>query len=135
MHPWRFDSLPGFCPLSSGFGAIPLPEKKLIIRAMPVNQLTSLFRSGFETRGGGGIMTLEIIRDMLGWCIVINWILLAWWLLFFILAHDWMYRIHGKWFNLSVEKFDAIHYSGMAIFKTAIFVFNLVPYLALRIVG
>jgi hypothetical protein len=135
MHPWRFDSLPGFCPLSSGFGVIPLPDKKLIIRAMPVNQLTCLFRSGFETRGGGGIMTLEIIRDMLGWCIVINWILLAWWLLFFILAHDWMYRIHGKWFNLSVEKFDAIHYSGMAIFKTAIFVFNLVPYLALRIVG
>jgi len=80
-------------------------------------------------------MTLEIIRDALGWCIVINWILLAWWLLFFILAHDWMYRFHGKWFNLPVEKFDAIHYSGMAIFKTAIFVFNLVPYLALRIVG
>jgi hypothetical protein len=80
-------------------------------------------------------MTLEIIRDALGWCIFINWILLAWWLLFFILAHDWMYRIHGKWFNLSVEKFDAIHYGGMAIFKTVIFVFNLVPYLALRIVG
>jgi hypothetical protein len=80
-------------------------------------------------------MTLEIIRDALGWCIIINWILLAWWLLFFILAHDWMYRIHAKWFNLSVETFDAIHYGGMAIFKTAIFVFILVPYLALRIVG
>ncbi len=80
-------------------------------------------------------MTLEIIRDMLGWCIVINWIVLAWWLLFFIMAHDWMYRIHSKWFKISVETFDAIHYSGLAIFKTAILVFNLVPYLALRIVG
>ena len=80
-------------------------------------------------------MTLEIIRDMLGWCIVMNWIALAWWLIFFIMAHDWMYRIHGKWFNIPVEKFDAIHYSGMAIFKIAILVFNLVPYLALRIVG
>jgi len=80
-------------------------------------------------------MTLEIIRDMLGWCIVMNWIVLAWWLLFFIIAHDWMYRIHSKWFKIPVETFDAIHYGGMGIFKAAILVFNLVPYLALRIVG
>ena len=80
-------------------------------------------------------MTLEVIRDALAWCTVINWIALLWWLLFFILAHDWMYRFHTKWFKISVEKFDAIHYSGMAFFKVAIFLFNLVPYLALRIVG
>ena len=80
-------------------------------------------------------MTLEIIRDTLAWCTVINWIFLLWWLLFFIFAHDWMHRFHGKWFNLSVDKFDAIHYSGMALFKLGIILFNLVPYLALRIVG
>ena len=80
-------------------------------------------------------MTIEVIRSALAWCIVINWGLLLWWLLFFILAHDWTYRIHSKWFDLSVEKFDAIHYAGMALFKTGIILFNLVPYLALRIVG
>ena len=80
-------------------------------------------------------MTLEVIRDMLGWCTIINWIALLWWLLFFMLAHDWMYRFHGKWFKISVEKFDAIHYGGMVFYKLAIFLFNLVPYLALRIVG
>jgi hypothetical protein len=35
---------------------------------------------------------------------------------------------------LSIEKFDAIHYAGMAYFKIGIFLFHLVPYLALRIV-
>lgn len=80
-------------------------------------------------------MTIEVIRSALAWCIVINWGLLLWWFLFFILAHDWTYRIHSKWFDLSVEKFDAIHYAGMALFKTGIILFNLVPYLALRIVG
>jgi len=80
-------------------------------------------------------MTIEIICDVFAWCTVINWILLLWWLLFFIFAHDWMHRFHSKWFNLSVDKFDAIHYSGMALFKIGIFFFNLVPYLALRIVG
>ncbi len=36
---------------------------------------------------------------------------------------------------MSVEKFDGIHYSGMALFKTAIILFNLMPYLARRIMG
>ncbi|MFC1579677.1 DUF6868 family protein [Thermodesulfobacteriota bacterium] len=80
-------------------------------------------------------MTLEIVRSTLAWCAVINILLLILWFLFFALARDWVYRYHGKWFKLSDEKFDSIHYSGMALFKTAIWVFNLVPYFALRIVG
>jgi hypothetical protein len=80
-------------------------------------------------------MTLMTIRATLAWCLVINWVVLLWWLVFFVLAHDWMYRIHCKWFKLSVETFDAIHYAGMALFKTAIFLFVLAPYLALHIVG
>ena len=79
-------------------------------------------------------MTIETIRDVLGWCAVINLGLLLWWCLFFMLAHDWMYRIHGKWFKLPVEKFDAIHYSGMAFFKMCILLLNIAPYLAIRIV-
>jgi hypothetical protein len=80
-------------------------------------------------------MTVEIIRDVLAWCAVINVGLLLLWFLFFTLAHDWLYRIHGKWFKLSVERFDAFHYAGMAFFKVCIWLFNIVPYLAIRIVG
>ena len=47
----------------------------------------------------------------------------------------WLKILTSKWFKISVETFDAIHYSGMALFKTAVFLFNLAPYLALRIVG
>ena len=80
-------------------------------------------------------MTLEIIRDALGWCTVINFGLLLWWFLFFTFAHDRTYRMHSRWFNLSTDRFDTIHYAGIAIFKIGIFLFNLVPYLSLRIVG
>ncbi len=80
-------------------------------------------------------MTLELIRHVLGWCAVINLGLLLWWFLFVVLAHDWTYRVHSKWFRLTEEKFDTVHYSGMGIFKMLIFFFNLVPYFALRIVG
>ncbi len=80
-------------------------------------------------------MTVEIIRDVLAWCSVINIGLLLFWVLFLTLAHNFVYRIHGKWGKLSVESFDATHYAGMLFFKICIFLFNIVPYLALRIVG
>lgn len=80
-------------------------------------------------------MIVETIRDVLAWCSVINFALLLLWFVGFLLARDWLYRVHGKWFTLSVEKFDAIHYAGMAFFKICILLFNLVPYLAFRIVG
>ena len=80
-------------------------------------------------------MTLEAVRAILAWCTVIDLILFVWWFVFFALAHDWMYRLHGRWFKISVETFDTLHYAGMALFKMAILLFNLVPYLAMRIVG
>ena len=79
-------------------------------------------------------MSVEVIRETLAWSAVINYALLIVWFMFFSLAHDWLYRLHGKWFKLSAEHFDAIHYLSMAFFKLSIFLFFLVPYIALRIV-
>jgi Family of unknown function (DUF6868) len=80
-------------------------------------------------------MTIDIIRDVLAWCSVINVGLLLFWWLWFMLAHDFMYRFHGKWFKLSEERFDEINYTLIGIYKLGIILFNLVPYFALRIVG
>ena len=80
-------------------------------------------------------MAIETLRAVLGWCSIINMGLLLWWFLIIIVAHDWVYKFHSKWFKLSVERFDGIHYAGMAFFKIGIFVFNLVPFIALHIVG
>ena len=80
-------------------------------------------------------MELEAIRAFFAWCSVINIALLLWWAFFLLFAHDWTYRMHSKWFNISAERFDAIHYGAMAAFKLGVFVFNLVPYFALRIIG
>ena len=80
-------------------------------------------------------MTAELLRAVLGWSALINYAVLIWWFLVFLFARDWLYRLHGRWFKLSPERFDAIHYAAMAFYKLCIFVFNLVPYLALCIVG
>jgi len=79
-------------------------------------------------------MTLITIRSMLAWCTVINMGLLMGWFLIFFFAHDWIYRFHSKWYQIPQDRFDAIHYAGMAFFKILILMFNLVPYLALRII-
>ena len=78
-------------------------------------------------------MTLDITRKALVWCTVINYAILLVWFLFFVLAHDRMYQLHSRWFRLSVEQFDMLHYAGMSIFKIGILLFNLVPYIALHI--
>ena len=78
-------------------------------------------------------MTVEALRDMLAWCTVIDYIILLIWFFFIVFAHNWLYRIHSKWYKISREKFDEIHYAGMALFKIGILLFNLAPYLALRL--
>ena len=80
-------------------------------------------------------MSIETAREFLLWCTVINYGVLLWWFFVFRFAHGWIHRLHGRWFRLSVEQFDAIHYGGMAVYKVGVLLFNLVPLLALLIVA
>jgi hypothetical protein len=78
-------------------------------------------------------MNIEIVRRALLWCTVINYGILLVWFLFFMLAHDWMHPFHDRWFDLSVDQFDMLHYAGMSVYKIGIILLNLVPYIALHI--
>lgn len=80
-------------------------------------------------------MRIETAKDFLLWCLVINYGILLAWFLAFRLGRTWIFRLHSRWFQLSEERFDAIHYMGMAAYKIGIFLFNLAPYIALVIVG
>jgi hypothetical protein len=77
-------------------------------------------------------MAIDIVRKTLLWCAAINYGILLVWFLFFVLAHDWIYLFHSRWFHLSIDQFDMLHYAGMSIFKIGILLLNLVPYIALR---
>jgi hypothetical protein len=80
-------------------------------------------------------MDIKIVRKTLLWCAVINCGVLLWWGLYFTLAHDWMHRFAGAWFNVTVAQFDAINFAGILFYKIAIILFNVVPCIALYIVG
>jgi hypothetical protein len=80
-------------------------------------------------------MTLEVTRQFLLWCTVIDYGVLLVWFLVFVFAHDAIQKIHGRWFHFSGDQFDALHYGGMSLFKIGILLFNLVPLIALSILG
>ncbi len=80
------------------------------------------------------MMTIDILSAVLGWATVINMGIVTLWFLLIVYAHDWVYQLHSRWFTLSIERFDTIHYAGMAFYKISIYLFNLVPFLALQIV-
>ncbi len=77
---------------------------------------------------------MRVLRDVLLWCVIINFAILAAWSLLFLMPHEWVYPIWGRWFKLSAEQFDAISFAGIVLYKMGILIFNMVPYVALRIV-
>jgi hypothetical protein len=80
-------------------------------------------------------MSMEMARNALLWCAVLNFGLVVVWFWLYALAHEWLYRLWGRWFRLTAEQFDTINFAGIALYKVGILLFNLVPYVALRIVG
>ncbi|WP_180004726.1 MULTISPECIES: DUF6868 family protein [unclassified Acinetobacter] len=77
-------------------------------------------------------MNLSHLSDFLLYSLVINYLILIIWFVVFVFAKDWMKRLHGHWFKLSDQQFDAIHYGGMAVYKIGILLLNLTPYIALH---
>ena len=77
--------------------------------------------------------TALLIRVLL-WSLVVNYAVLIVWFVAFAVGRDAIQRLHGRWFRLSDNTFDAIHYGGMAFYKLAIVLFNLGPLIALWVV-
>ncbi|ASF44910.1 DUF6868 family protein [Methylovulum psychrotolerans] len=80
-------------------------------------------------------MTGNELATLLGYSAVINYSVLMVWFFCFKCAHAWLYRLHGRWFQLSVGQFDAVHYAGMALYKIGVLLLNITPYLALLLMG
>jgi hypothetical protein len=77
--------------------------------------------------------TSEILY-LLGWCSFIYFLFLLVWAALFIVAREWVYKLHARWLPISHESFNNIHYALMGFFKIIWLVFFLVPYLVLRTV-
>jgi hypothetical protein len=81
------------------------------------------------------IMDIQTLTTFFMWCTIINGTLLVFWITMCILVPDLVYRTQNKWFPIPRETFNVVIYSFLGLFKIVFLVFNVVPYVALLIVG
>ncbi len=80
-------------------------------------------------------MDIQTLTDFFMWCTIINGGLLTFWVLFCAFTPDLVYRTQSLFFKIPRESFDLLIYSFLGLFKIVFLIFNVVPYLALLIIG
>ena len=79
--------------------------------------------------------SLETLTMFLGWCTVINIGVLVVASIFVTLMRGPVARMHNKMFGLDDADLSRQYFQYLAQYKIAIFILNLVPYIALKIMG
>ncbi len=80
-------------------------------------------------------MTLAMARTVLLWCTILNYGLLLVWCALLMLPHGWLHRLTSRFFRMTIEQFELVQYAGIVFYKVLVLVFNLIPLLALWIIG
>jgi hypothetical protein len=76
---------------------------------------------------------LDAIAKVLLRCLVFGFLLLLLWTAVIVFLPGPIYA-QGKWFGLSADEVDVIHYSGLAFVKMCVLLFFLFPYVSIRLV-
>ena len=80
-------------------------------------------------------MSADALREFLGWCTVINFVMLMVASIAVGPMRGAFQGIHSKMFGLSEEDLTAAYFRYLANYKIAIIVFNLVPWIALNLMA
>jgi len=80
-------------------------------------------------------MSIEMLTKFLMWCTILNMGLLLFSFVMVTFAGDIAYRMHTKWFPMPRETFNVVLYSFIGVYKIFVFVFNIVPCIAITIIG
>ncbi len=78
---------------------------------------------------------MNALTQFFMWCTIINGGLLIFWTIIFIGAPNLVYRTQKIWFPISRETFNLVMYAFLGLFKILFLIFNVVPYVALLIIG
>jgi len=80
-------------------------------------------------------MDVHNITVFLGWCTALNMGILLFSAIFLFLFNGLAINIHSKLTGVSASKLPTLYFSFMANYKIGIFIFNLVPYIALKLMA
>ena len=80
-------------------------------------------------------MSIQMLTSFFMWCTLLNMGLLLLAFLMMAFAGDFVYKMHSKWFSMPRETFNVVLYSLLGFYKIIVYVFNVIPWIALLIVG
>lgn len=80
-------------------------------------------------------MDIQTLTSFFGWSSIINGSFFAFTAFFMMLAPDFVYKIQSKFFKLERDYFDKVIYAFLAAWKILFIFFNLVPYIALKLIS
>jgi len=81
------------------------------------------------------MITLSITTAFFGWASVINIAILLFSTVMLIFTRETVSEIHSKLFGVDKKDLGRAYFQYLAQYKIAIIVFNVTPYLALRVIG
>jgi len=79
--------------------------------------------------------SIESLAAFLGWCTAFNLAVLILASVLLVPMRSWISTIHAKMFDLEEADLSRAYVQYLAQYKILIFVFNLMPYLALRLMS
>ena len=80
-------------------------------------------------------MSVDTLTSILGWCTVINFIILLVSTITLLSMRSMVTRIHASLFGLDAKDLGRAYFQYLAQYKIAIIVLNLTPYIALKLMG
>jgi len=80
-------------------------------------------------------MTIEALTELFGWLAMINIAILSLSTLILITLRGTITSIHSKLFKLDEKDLGRAYFQYLAQYKIAIIVFNISPYIALKIIA
>ncbi len=80
-------------------------------------------------------MTIETLTEFFGWITVINMGLLMFSTLMIFLLRGVAIKMHSKMFDLDEKDLNRAYFQYLGTFKILVIVFNLTPYIALKLIS
>jgi len=80
-------------------------------------------------------MDIHLMRAFFKWCTILNGGLLIVFSLIVRFAGAWVFGMHSQWIPISEDSFPDAIYLLLGLFKIFVIACNLVPYVALVIIG
>ena len=77
--------------------------------------------------------SIKTLATFLGWCTIINFGILLFSGLAWMLVNEGVSQLGASMMGLTAQEVKVAFFNGVMVYRAGIFLFNLVPYIALKI--